>query len=754
MAFFRNWDNRLSNKALSTVGRPKIVPLEDDFPWKRNPCWLSLPEVANTDQEVVGLYAVEPDSSFCSLTIGLDASGEFYVDWGDGTSNTGTTSGTTQVTVHHQYDFNDSNLANTDGPVIFNSSTYEVERENHGYDNGDLISFSTITDTTGVERFLRYFVVNKTSNTFQISSEKNGDVIEFSNNGSGTLLYYKQAIIQVTTQVGRQIRVFNNNVRHTLNNQFYESGWLDLSLSLPSATSITFGASGSQIIRHSMLEHANLLNLGNITSFIYGFRNNFNLQKVEDITLPSQCTNISFLFNGARNLYYSPNIFNTSQVTNFAALYLTCSSLRKIPNLDTSNATSITSILQDCFDLKSFPKMDFSKVTSLASVFYNTHALTDMPPLDTSNVTDFTNAIRSCYSLLELPFLDTKKGTNFSTAFYFNYSAKSLPAYNLSSATILTNFLNGCNSIKELPPFDFSNATTLTNAFNGCRSLKKTYNLNFNSATAATGLFYFCTSLRIVPTLSFGEAKLTSAADMFRSCTNLTSVPLFDTSLCNSFGNTFNGCGSLKYIPPYNTSNVITFSSAFSGCLILRETPNIDMSNATNIDSLFLNCVSLKYVPKYNWNSVTSSSSALSGLYTNRIAPINLPSCTNLTSLFNGSLVISYLPKITLGASNITATRLFYNCISLMQVPSIDMSGITGLTDTYVLTNSLKSIKATGMKVSFTLATHIFSSTALNEIYTNLATVSGQTITVTTNWGTSSDTPSIATSKGWTVTGT
>jgi hypothetical protein len=41
---------------------------------------------------------------------------------------------------------------------------------------------------------------------------------------------------------------------------------------------------------------------------------------------------------------------------------------------------------------------------------------------------------------------------------------------------------------------------------------------------------------------------------------------------------------------------------------------------------------------------------------------------------------------------------------------------------------------------------------ALDEIYTSLPTVSGQTITVTSNWGTASDDPTIATAKGWTVT--
>ena len=64
----------------------------------------------------------------------------------------------------------------------------------------------------------------------------------------------------------------------------------------------------------------------------------------------------------------------------------------------------------------------------------------------------------------------------------------------------------------------------------------------------------------------------------------------------------------------------------------------------------------------------------------------------------------------------------------------------------------LKSCLATGIKAT-TWINGTLSSDALNEIYTNLATVTGQTITVTGNYGTAGDDPTIATAKGWTVTG-
>lgn len=70
-------------------------------------------------------------------------------------------------------------------------------------------------------------------------------------------------------------------------------------------------------------------------------------------------------------------------------------------------------------------------------------------------------------------------------------------------------------------------------------------------------------------------------------------------------------------------------------------------------------------------------------------------------------------------------------------------------------TNSSNSrIPVTGMRFSFSVASCKLSAVALNEIFTGLPTVTGQTITVTGNYGVNQAeyNPSIATAKGWTVT--
>jgi hypothetical protein len=57
------------------------------------------------------------------------------------------------------------------------------------------------------------------------------------------------------------------------------------------------------------------------------------------------------------------------------------------------------------------------------------------------------------------------------------------------------------------------------------------------------------------------------------------------------------------------------------------------------------------------------------------------------------------------------------------------------------------------IKNDFGYVTFELNGTQLDAYYTALPTIVSQTLTVTGNWGTATDTPSIATAKGWTVTG-
>ena len=194
-------------------------------------------------------------------------------------------------------------------------------------------------------------------------------------------------------------------------------------------------------------------------------------------------------------------------------------------------------------------------------------------------------------------------------------------------------------------------------------------------------------------------------SSMFYNCNSLQSVPLLNTAAGTNFTSMFSGCNSLQSVPLINTAAGTNFSSMFSGCNSLESVPLLNTAAGTNFSSMFYNCYSLQSVPLLNTASGTSFSS------------------------------------------------MFINCSSLQSIPLLNTAAGTNFTSMYNGCTSLEkgALSGTGANISYTGAK--LSAAALNAIYTNLGTVTSKTITVTNNWGNATDNPSIATAKGWTVTG-
>jgi hypothetical protein len=121
--------------------------------------------------------------------------------------------------------------------------------------------------------------------------------------------------------------------------------------------------------------------------------------------------------------------------------------------------------------------------------------------------------------------------------------------------------------------------------------------------------------------------------------------------------------------------------------------------------------------------------------------------------MFNSCSGLQTVPLFNLSAVT-NATSMFNNCLSLQTVPLFNLAACTTTTSMFSSCYSLVKATCTGTKVSIDYTNCKLSATQLNDIYTNLASgVVSQTITVTGNWGSATSTTSIATAKGWTVTG-
>ena len=222
----------------------------------------------------------------------------------------------------------------------------------------------------------------------------------------------------------------------------------------------------------------------------------------------------------------------------------------------------------------------------------------------------------------------------------------------------------------------------------------------------------------------------TPAAYAFRECSRLASVSVGDTSNMTSFQGMFQNCYSLQSAPALNTANGTNFNGMFYGCYSLQSVPALNTAAGTNFTSMFQSCSSLQQVPL-----------------------LNTAAGTNFTYMFCNCFSLQQVPLLNTAAGT-NFTSMFYNCVSLQQVPLLNTAAGTNFTNMFQGCSSLQQSDITGTTYTISYASANLSAAALNNIYTNLGTASGaQTITVTGNWGTAGDDPSIATAKGWTVAG-
>lgn len=105
--------------------------------------------------------------------------------------------------------------------------------------------------------------------------------------------------------------------------------------------------------------------------------------------------------------------------------------------------------------------------------------------------------------------------------------------------------------------------------------------------------------------------------------------------------------------------------------------------------------------------------------------------------------------------SNVSNWNLaFYGCYALTSIPAVDASSAVSFGQVFDGCSSLTSIGMYGQRVSFTIVGTKLAAPALNALFTQLGQAqSGATLTITGTPGAASCDRTIATAKGWTITG-
>lgn len=408
-------------------------------------------------------------------------------------------------------------------------------------------------------------------------------------------------------------------------------------------------------------------------------------------------------------------LYNVDSLLNGNYMFKECYGLEVVEfNCDTSNMASGEGMFDYCYSLQVAPEMNLDGFTGVGAkeMFRYCSALRQIPDYSMVNNRRTQGMFNGCTSLVVGPTLDIHPdGLNMGLGMYQACTNLMVaPPLKIAAGTNGSMF-HSCNSLQNLDGWDFTELTDASNMFYRCYSLKRLGDNGwvFPNITNASSMFRECLALEWPAEITLGTGGSNGTlATTFYLCTTMIHAPdITDMSGVVTMHEMFRDCEGLQTIPDYDTSNVQTFSGVCDGCHSLWETPAWDCSNCTAFQNGFDDCYSLTKINLFN------------------LAP-----SLNVQFMFNAT-----------GVREIPAT--------------IDLSGITVSTymNSFLGAVPLREFNAIGPSTSFSIVNAELDAAALNAMYTALPTVGSATVTVTGNPGTSGDNPSIATAKGWTVTG-
>ena len=715
-----------------------IAPLPTPADWVRPADWITITDVANEVQFLVadtGLKAFAIETEFIQ-----NSGANIYIDWGDGTIDTITSPLSTGTT--HTYSTGGTPCSrgyNTFKIRIYGDATCVITNVRH-YSNFAVTGGNTFYSAGVLEAYFGDGTMNGIASYLFSSNGGLGSVVSFAE-----LEYVK--LPATVTWTDKMQFMFMNCINlyvvvmptsasslNTLLSTF--NGCVNLlDITLPSnATSITSFVSAFLTCR-SLRTISFPTTLNSCTTFTFAFNNCISLKNA---TLPSinSCVDLSSMFSTCTSLQWTiftslpaPVSSGTSVVA--SNIFSACVSLQNVyfPSICSSNAIYVMGgAFSGCYNLKNiiFP-LSFN-ASALSTCFTNCFSLTNATFQSTMpNLTTMDSAFQNCY-LLRSVTLPTTVGASISFASTFN-NCTSLPSMIIPSGWILTslnNTFSGCPNLKTvvLPNNAQNSLTTMSSTFSNCFKLESvTMPTSLNLLNTLSNTFASCISLKSIVFPATMNA-LTTTGTTFNNCFNLTSVtlPTSATSL-SSIPQMFQNCNNIETITlPTTVGAIASFQNVFYGCTNLKTItlPTTQMSSVTTIASMLYQCGALTTLN--NLNKV-------------------------------GSLTAT--PLVNAGPfefKTFTLQSLSFSC----PFSVLNVSGVSG--GEFNKLNSLRLLNTgaaqwTGVSPHINVSYCDLGITALNQLFTDLTTISGKVINITGCTGAAGCTRSIATTKGWTVLG-
>jgi surface protein len=357
----------MSKRDLYIKAKPTTSP-----GWIRPADWLPMPTVLPTEQTFVGLHAIFPSGNNFAAFRFTTNTGNYQVDWGDGTITTHTNN----TTAEHTYDYATYDPTNT-------------TLSNRGYKQAIIV----VSPVTG----------NLTTCNFQFRRT----TTPAQNNTYAT--GFLDCILSIpNANTGASITFGGATVAHRYVERF------DIK-TIGNATSL-----GNLFSNCLSLQSVPLFDTQNVTN-MFGMFQACNMIKEIPLFATQNVTNMQNMFNGCNSLETVP-LFNTQNVTNMPQMFFGAWALKTVPLFNTQNVTSMNGMFRECYSLRTIPLFNTQNVTNMLNTFNNAASLQSIPLLNTALVQDFNQTFRACISLNTIPNLNTTAATNMLDMFTLSSS--------------------------------------------------------------------------------------------------------------------------------------------------------------------------------------------------------------------------------------------------------------------------------------------------------------------------------------------
>jgi hypothetical protein len=726
-------------------------PTNPSTTWTRPASW---PTITDDPNKVQFLYAdTWPTCSISTDFLRTTASANLYIDWGDGTSPT--TSSTADITTYYSHNYTPgTGVTSSLGYSTFVISVFTDE-------SASVIQAVPVprafTNPTG---YLEAYYGDNTLTASGISGNTLANAFKSGTNfNQNYMLEYVKlpATYTGTTFDGTFFGCFN-------------LAKVDMPTSLPNVTnlkdtfrdcitlsSVTLPAMPSNTSFESTFRACSTLNsvsLANSYPLVIRTDNMFNgASSLSNIIVPSlpSCTNYRSAFSGCRSLLEIniPTFATAPGGLDVGNTFQNCSSLA---NIVLPNTASVTFVFQfgstfaGCTALPQITLPEYWNARTMASLFSGcTNLQSVVLPVSMSELNTMASAFNGCTNLqnITLPQV-VSSSISLDTAFTncLALSKVDIPqSYNITS--LLATFQNDANLTSVILPTGSQNSlTTMNSTFNGCSALESvTLPSSMTALTSLVTTFQSCFNLTSSIIFPSSLNSVTAANNLFQNCYSLTSVTLpISMSACSNFVNAFQNCSLLGV----SGSSVITMPSI--------------VSTATNYNAAFQGCSSIQ-----NIVLPTTQTTAVGFNFT---MTATFQNCFNLKSITNVDKIGNPSPTGTLLAATDFASNNYNNTSSLSFSSRLNKLGVNG-TNTTTQFSKIPEVRLTNtgsgqwtnvtpqINVSYTN----MSTAALNTLFADMAaqgSVTSKTINITGAAGAAGLTAGdrlVITSIGWTITG-